>query len=129
MALGAHHPLRQLHLAVVVPALVRLVRAGAGVLLVLQYLHQVHRLVLEAHPLNFAAAVAAAAVDVAVAASAAASFAGSLQLLVTWSWSSLAAGLAHPVVLLAAAEDPLRLHPQAGVGKRGGSLAVPGQAA
>lgn len=123
VAAGDHHPLRQLHLAVVAPALVRLVQAGVEVL---QCLHQALHLVLDAQPLNFAAAVAAAS------ASDAAAFAGALQLLGTWSWGSLAAGLAvlaHLVVLLAAAGAPLHLHLQAGAGKRGVCLVVPGQAA
>lgn len=123
-ALWGHHSLRQLHLVVVVPALVHLGQAEVEVLLVLQ-LHQALHLVLEAHPLNFAAAV------VAASASDAGAFAGALQLLVTWSLSSPAAGLvvlAHPVVLLAAV-DPLHFLLQAGVVKRGVFLAVPDQAA
>lgn len=116
-----------LHLAAAAPALVRLVQVGAGVLLVLQYLHRALRLVLEAHPLNSAAAAAVAVV--AASASDAGAFAGSLQLLVTWSWGSFAADLAvlaHPVVLPAAAGD--RLHLQTEV-EKGVSLALPGQAA
>lgn len=119
---GARH---QLHL-VVAPVLVHLVQAGVEVLLVLQYLHQALHPVLDARLLNFVAAVVAAAT-----ASDAEASAGALQLPVTWSWGSPAAGLAvmaHPVVLLAAG-DPQQLHPQAGVGKRGVSLVVPGQVA
>lgn len=126
MGVGAPHHLRQLHLAVVAPVLVRLVQAGAKVLLVLQHPRLALHLVLEAHPLNFAAAAAAAS------GSGAGAFAGELQLLETQFLSSPAAGLsvlAHPVALLAAAGEPLLLHPQAGVGKRGVLLAVPGQAA
>lgn len=125
-SVGAHHPLPPLHLAVVALALVRLVLAGVEVLLVLQCFHQALHLVLDAHPSYFAAAAAAAS------ASDAGAFAVALPLLVTWSWGSLAAGLAvlaHPVVLLAVAGDPLRLHHQAGVGKMGVFLVVPGQAA
>lgn len=113
---GAHHLLR--HLAVVAPALALLVQAGVEVL------HQILHLVLGAHPLNFAAAVASA--------SDAGFSAGALQLLGTWSWGSLAAGLAvlaHPVVLLVAVADPQPLHPQAGVEKRGVFLVVLDQAA
>lgn len=128
MGVGAPHHLRQLHLAVVAPVLVRLVQAGAKVLLVLQHPRLALHLVLEAHPLNFAAAAVAAAAS----GSGAGAFAGELQLLETQFLSSPAAGLsvlAHPVALLAAAGEPLLLHPQAGVGKRAVLLAVPGQAA
>lgn len=76
VAVVAHHLLRQLHLAVVAPAPFHLVQAGEEVL---QHLHWALHLVLEDHPLNFAAAaVAASASDVEA-------FAGSLQPLVTWS--------------------------------------------
>lgn len=124
----AHHRLHQLHFAVAAPALVHLVQAVMEVLLVLRHCHQALHLVLDAHPLNSAAAAAA----VAASASDVGAFAGVLQLLVTWSWGSLAAGLAvlaHPVVLLAAAGDLLHLHLQAGVEMRGVVLVVPGQAA
>lgn len=123
VAMVAPHPLHQPHFAVVAPVLVHLVLVGVGVLLVLQCLHLALHLVLDAHPLNSAAAAASAS-DVGA-------FAGGLQLLVTWGWGSPAAGLAvlaHLVVLLAV-EDPLHLHLQAGVGKREASLVVPGQAA
>lgn len=124
--MGAQYFLHLLQLAVVVPALVLLVQAGAEDLLVLQPLHQALHLVLEAHPLYFAAAVAAASASDADAGA----FAGALQLLATWSWCSLAgpAVLARPVVLLAA-EDPPHLPLQAGIVKRGVSLVVPDQAA
>lgn len=125
VAVAAHHPLRQPHFAVVGPALVHLVQAGVEVLLVLQCLHLALHPVLDAHPLNSAAAA------VAASASDAGAFAGGLQLLETWSWGNLAAGLAvlaHLVVLLAAG-DPLHLHLQAGVVKREASPVVPGQAA
>lgn len=124
VAVVAPHHLHQPHFAAVAPVLVHLVLAEVGVLLVLQCLLLALHPVLDAHPLNSAAAVAASASD-------AGAFAGGLQLLVTWSWGSPAAGLAvlaHLVVLLAVG-DPLHLHLQAGVGKREASLVVPGQAA
>lgn len=121
VAVVAPHPLHQPHFAVVAPALVHLVLAGVGVLLVLQCLHLALHPVLDAHPLNSAAAVAAAS------ASDAGAFAGGLQLLVTFGIpAAVLAVLAHPVVLLAVG-DPLHL--QAGVEKREASLVVPGQAA
>lgn len=125
-AVGARRRLHRLRLAVAAPALVQLVQAVAEGLLFLRCLRQALPLGLGDHPLNFAAAV------VAAAASASGAAAGALQLLATWSWGSLAAGLAvlaHPVVHPAAAGNHLHRHPQAGVGKRGVSLAVPDQAA
>lgn len=117
VAAGALRPLRQ-RLAVVVPALVRLVQPEVEVLLVLRPLHRALRLALEARLLSFAASASGA-------------FAGALQLLVTWSWDNPAAVLAvlaHSEVLLAAAAAAGdRLLP--GVGRKGGSLSVPGQAA
>lgn len=77
MAAADHHLLRQLHLAVVAPAPVHLVQAVEEVL---QHLHWALHLVLEDHPLDFAAAAAAA-----VSASGVEAFAGSLQPLATWS--------------------------------------------
>lgn len=123
-AVVVHYPLPQLQLVVVVAhVLVHLVLAGEEVLLVLQCFHQALHLVLDAHPLHSAAAASAFDVE---------AFAEALQLLVTWSWGTLVVGLAalaHPVVHLAAAGDPLLLHHQAEVGKMGISQVVPGQAA
>lgn len=126
-AVVVHCPLPQLQLVVVVAhVLVHLVLAGEEVLLVLQCFHLALRLVLDAHPLHSAAAASAFDVE---------TFAEALhfaEALVTWSWDTLAVGLAaqaHPVVHLAAAGDHLLLRHQAEVGMMGISQVVPGQAA
>lgn len=127
VGVGAHH-LLQHHLAAVDPALVLPVQVEVEGLLVLLHLRPALRLVLVSLPLDFAAAV------VVASASAAGSSAEVLQLLERWCPGSPAAGLivlVHPVALLAAvaAEDPLHLHLQPGIGKRGVSLPVPVQTA
>lgn len=125
---GAHPPLLlQHHLAAADPALVLPVQVEVEGLLVLLHLHPAHHLVLVSRPLDFAAAVVASA-------SAAGSSAEVLHLLERWCPGSPAADLivlVHPVAPLAAvaAEGPLHLHLQAGVGKRGASLPVLAQTA